>query len=46
MPNSDAHSADHATSWQGVSGRLYGIVSESLDGFTLRENHLYLIAGA
>lgn len=45
MPDSDATLADRATHWQGVSGRLYGIVLESVDGFTLRENHLYIIAG-
>jgi len=46
MPDSDAILAERATSWQGVSGRLYGIVLECVDGFTLRENHLYIIAGA
>lgn len=45
MPNGEANAADRAMIWQGVSGRNYGVVQESLAGFSLRENHLYVIAG-
>lgn len=45
MPDTDAMIADTSLSWQGVSGRRYSVVVECMDGFTLRENHLYVIAG-
>lgn len=30
--------------WQGRSGRIYGLSPESLDGFSMNQGELYLIA--
>lgn len=33
-----------AAQWQGRSGRLYGLMAESLDSFAMAEADLYVIA--
>ena len=38
------HGFGRLSNWQGRSGRAYGLVSESLERFAMRDADLYLIA--
>jgi len=40
----ETRAAGRTTRWLGRSGRVYGLVGESLDSFAMNETDLYLIA--
>lgn len=39
-----AHGFNRQASWQGLSGKVYGMVSENLEHFEMADAGLYLIA--